>query len=51
MADRPHSRKVKVVEGVAQVKKGERIESDLRARDRDTAQKEKGKSQGKSAAD
>ncbi len=26
MADRPHSRKVKIVEGTAEVKKGERVD-------------------------
>jgi hypothetical protein len=51
MADRPHSRKVKVVEGVAQVKKGERIESELRARDRESTQKEKGAPQEKGSSD
>ena len=31
MPERPHSRKVKIEEGAAEVKKGEKISSDLRA--------------------
>ncbi len=34
MADRPHSRKVKIQEGVAEVKKGEKVESTQRASER-----------------
>ena len=35
MADRPHSRQVKIVEGTAEGRKGERIESDIRASERE----------------
>ena len=41
MADRPHSRKVKIVEGSAEVKKGEKIESQVRASERKTADEKK----------
>ena len=37
MADRPHSRKVKIVEGNAEVRKGERVEGVVRASEREHA--------------
>ena len=41
MPERPHSRKVKVAEGPAEVKKGEKIRTQVRASQRDTEEKEK----------
>ena len=38
MADRPHSRNVKVEEGTAEVRKGEKLSSDTRASERKTAE-------------
>lgn len=34
MPDRPHSRKVKIVEGTAEVRKGEKISGEARASER-----------------
>lgn len=46
MAERPHSRKVKIVEGTAQVRKGEKIEGEARACERkETDKKQDGKTQ------
>ena len=36
MPDRPHSRKVKIAEGTAQVKKGEKISAQEHASERET---------------
>ena len=36
MPERPHSRKVKIAEGTAEVKKGEKISSEARASERKT---------------
>ncbi len=47
MADRPHSRKVKVVEGTAEVKKGEKVESQLRASQREAQDRQQEKSSEK----
>ncbi len=41
MADRPHSRKVKVQEGVAEVRKGERVEGTQRASERKSPEDQK----------
>ena len=34
MGERPHSRKVKIAEGIAEVKKGEKLEGEARASQR-----------------
>ncbi len=41
MADRPHSRKVKVVEGTAQVKKGSKVDGAGRASERKPSEEKK----------
>lgn len=41
MADRPHSRKVTIAEGTAEVKKGEKISQEMRASERTSADAEK----------
>ena len=38
MADRPHSRKVKIAEGTAEVKKGEKVSDQMRASERRSAE-------------
>lgn len=43
MADRPHSRKVKVVEGTAEVKKGEKVSGEMRSCEREDRNKKKEK--------
>ena len=44
MPERPHSRKVKVEEGTAEVKKGERLQTEMRASQRDAKEHEELKS-------
>ena len=44
MTERPHSRKVKVEEGTAEVKKGERFQTEMRASQRDAKEHEELKS-------
>ena len=43
MAERPHSRKVKVAEGTAEVKKGEKIDAQVRASERGAEDKKQGR--------
>ena len=45
MPERPHSRKVKTEEGYAEVKKGEKIETTVRASERTTEEAQKSKEQ------
>ncbi len=43
MPERPHSRKVKIAEGTAEVKKGEKVEGAGKASERKPAQEQKDK--------
>lgn len=45
MPERPHSRKVKTEEGYAEVKKGEKIETQVRASERTAEDAQKSKEQ------
>ena len=39
MAERPHSRKVKAAEGTAEAKKGEKLQTQVRASQRDAKER------------